>query len=68
MFVLRQVSSNEFSDLEALMKSAVKEKQQFVRLEVKKEDLLEMFKVCCLTWLWNCTVKLVCLFLSFAVQ
>jgi threonyl-tRNA synthetase len=26
------------------MKSAVKEKQQFVRLEMKKEDLLEMFK------------------------
>ena len=34
------------------MKSAVKEKQQFVRLEVKKEDLLEMFKVSCLDmWL-----------------
>jgi threonyl-tRNA synthetase len=42
--IFRQVSSNEFPNLEAIMKSAVKEKQQFVRLEMKKEDLLEMFK------------------------
>lgn len=48
---LRQVSSNEFTDLEAIMKMAVKEKQQFVRLEMKKEDLMEMFKVSLVTCL-----------------
>ena len=41
----RQVSSNDFSSLETIVKKIVKEKQQFVRLEMKKEDLLEMFKV-----------------------
>ena len=33
------------------MKMAVKEKQQFVRLEMKKEDLMEMFKVSLVTCL-----------------
>ncbi len=41
----RQVSSNDFPHLETLFKSIVKGKQPFVRLEMKREDLLEMFKV-----------------------
>ena len=41
----RQVSSNDFSSLETIVKKIVKEKQQFVRLEMKKEDLLKMFEV-----------------------
>lgn len=41
----RQVSSNDFEGLEQTFKAIVKEKQPFVRLEMKKEDLLEMFKV-----------------------
>jgi threonyl-tRNA synthetase len=40
----RQVSSNDFPHLETLVKGIVKEKQPFVRLEMTKEDLLEMFK------------------------
>ncbi|XP_066931369.1 threonine--tRNA ligase 1, cytoplasmic-like isoform X4 [Clytia hemisphaerica] len=39
----RQVSSNDFSALESVVKKIIKEKQQFVRLEMKKEDLLKMF-------------------------
>ncbi|XP_068784890.1 threonine--tRNA ligase 1, cytoplasmic-like [Struthio camelus] len=39
------VSSNDFSALETLCKKIMKEKQAFERLEVKKETLLEMFKV-----------------------
>ena len=42
---LVQVAPSDFSSLEAIFKNIVKEKQQFVRLVVKKEDLLEMFKV-----------------------
>ena len=41
----RQVSSNDFSSLETIIKKIIKEKQQFVRLEMKKEDLLKMFEV-----------------------
>ena len=41
----RQVSSNDFNSLESIVKKIVKEKQQFVRLEMKKEDLLKMFAV-----------------------
>ena len=41
-----QVIPTDFPDLEAIFKSIVKEKQPFERLTVKKEDLLEMFKVC----------------------
>lgn len=41
-----QVSNLDFPVLESLMKSIVKEKQPFERLEMTKEDLLEMFKVC----------------------
>lgn len=41
----RQVSSNDYPSLDSLTKSIVKEKQPFVRLELSKEDLLEMFKV-----------------------
>lgn len=40
-----KVSPVEFGQLETLFKSIAKEKQPFVRLEMKKEDLLEMFKV-----------------------
>ena len=40
----RQVSSNDFSSLEAIIKGIVKEKQEFERLEMKIEDLCEMFK------------------------
>jgi len=39
----RQVSSNDFNSLETIVKKIIKEKQQFVRLEMKKEDLLKMF-------------------------
>ena len=42
----RKVSTNDFPQLESLFKFIVKDKQPFVRLEMKKEDLLEMFKVC----------------------
>ena len=44
-YLFRQVSSSDFGSLETVMKSAVKEKQPFVRLEMKKEDLLKMFEV-----------------------
>lgn len=44
-FSFSGVSSNDFSSLEALCKKIIKEKQAFERLEVKKETLLEMFKV-----------------------
>ncbi|XP_014670263.1 PREDICTED: threonine--tRNA ligase, cytoplasmic-like [Priapulus caudatus] len=40
----RSVSSDDFKGLESVVKNVVKEKQQFERLEIKKEDLLEMFK------------------------
>ncbi|KAK3808599.1 MAG: hypothetical protein J3Q66DRAFT_392094 [Benniella sp.] len=40
----RLVSQSDYESLETLAKSIVKEKQPFQRLEVKKEDLLEMFK------------------------
>lgn len=40
-----QVSPGEFGKLDTLFKSISKEKQPFVRLEMRKEDLLEMFKV-----------------------
>uniref|UniRef100_A0A8C2ZY42 threonine--tRNA ligase n=1 Tax=Cyclopterus lumpus TaxID=8103 RepID=A0A8C2ZY42_CYCLU len=39
------VSSNDFPGLETLCKKIIKEKQPFERLEIKKETLLEMFKV-----------------------
>ncbi|KAL7980342.1 hypothetical protein Chor_014671 [Crotalus horridus] len=40
----RGVSSTELLTLENICKSIIKEKQPFERLEVRKEDLLEMFK------------------------
>ncbi|XP_057366564.1 threonine--tRNA ligase 1, cytoplasmic-like isoform X1 [Daphnia carinata] len=40
----QQVSNFDFPVLENVMKTAIKEKQPFERLEMKKEDLLEMFK------------------------
>ena len=41
----RNVTPDDFGPLDTLIKSISKEKQQFERLEMKKEDLLEMFKV-----------------------
>ncbi|KAG0246482.1 hypothetical protein B0O80DRAFT_416070 [Mortierella sp. GBAus27b] len=40
----RLVSQGDYENLETLAKNIIKEKQPFQRLEVKKEDLLEMFK------------------------
>jgi len=39
-----KVSDNDFKVLDDLVKNIVKEKQPFERLEMKKSDLLEMFK------------------------
>ncbi|XP_022109514.1 threonine--tRNA ligase, cytoplasmic-like isoform X3 [Acanthaster planci] len=39
----RQVSSNDFKTLMEVVKKIQKEKQPFIRLEMKKEDLLKMF-------------------------
>ena len=50
-FLGRQVSSADFKPLETIIKSAVKEKQPFVRLEMKVEDLLKMFEV---SWIKYC--------------
>jgi hypothetical protein len=36
--------------LETCAKNAIKEKQEFIRLEMKKEELLEMFKVTDRNW------------------
>ncbi|XP_013783580.2 threonine--tRNA ligase, cytoplasmic-like isoform X2 [Limulus polyphemus] len=38
------ISSSDFPALDGVVKSIVKEKQPFERLELSKEDLLEMFK------------------------
>ncbi|XP_034475272.1 threonine--tRNA ligase 1, cytoplasmic isoform X1 [Drosophila innubila] len=38
------ISTTEYGTMEALVKQIVKEKQNFERLEMKKSDLLEMFK------------------------
>ncbi|KAG0346725.1 threonyl-tRNA synthetase [Podila humilis] len=40
----RLVSVNDYVNLETCAKNAIKEKQEFIRLEMKKEELLEMFK------------------------
>ena len=45
MWTERQVSTHDFGNLETLAKNVIKEKQQFVRLEMKREDLLKMFEV-----------------------
>lgn len=39
------MSNQDFPVMEGIVKNIVKEKQPFERLEMKKEDLLEMFKV-----------------------
>lgn len=39
------VSQNDYESLETVAKNVIKEKQPFERLEISKEDLLEMFKV-----------------------
>ncbi|XP_039498343.1 threonine--tRNA ligase 1, cytoplasmic isoform X1 [Drosophila santomea] len=38
------ISTNDYGAMEGLVKQIVKEKQNFERLEMKKSDLLEMFK------------------------
>lgn len=43
--VKRQVSSNDFEELEKIMKRGANEKQPFERLEITKEDLLRLFGV-----------------------
>ncbi|KAF9432913.1 threonyl-tRNA synthetase [Entomortierella beljakovae] len=40
----RVVSNSDYTNLETVAKNAIKEKQQFIRLEMTKEELLEMFK------------------------
>lgn len=45
VYLFRGVSSTEFALLENHCKNIIKEKQAFERLEVKKEILLDMFKV-----------------------
>jgi threonyl-tRNA synthetase len=37
--------AEDYASLESLAKKAISEKQQFVRLVLTKEELLEMFKV-----------------------
>jgi threonyl-tRNA synthetase len=44
-FYYFKVSNLDYPVVENIMKSIVKEKQDFERLELRKEDLLEMFKV-----------------------
>jgi threonyl-tRNA synthetase len=39
------VSSNDFDELEKIMKRGANEKQVFERLEISKEDLLRLFGV-----------------------
>lgn len=39
------MSSNDFPGINQVVKTIQKEKQPFVRLEMKKEDLLKMFDV-----------------------
>jgi threonyl-tRNA synthetase len=46
-FYYFKVSNLDFPVVENIMKSIVKDKQNFERLELRKEDLLEMFKVNC---------------------
>lgn len=41
----RKVLPSDYSTIEDLSKAVIKEKQKFVRLELPKEVLLEMFKV-----------------------
>jgi threonyl-tRNA synthetase len=42
---LRSVSQEHYKSIEDVMSKVGKENQKFERLEMKKEDLLEMFKV-----------------------
>jgi threonyl-tRNA synthetase len=44
-FCCFKVSNVDYPVVEDIMKLIVKEKQTFERLELRKEDLLEMFKV-----------------------
>jgi threonyl-tRNA synthetase len=41
----RGVSSNDFPELERIMKKGSNEKQPFERLEISKEDLIRLFGV-----------------------
>jgi len=42
----RTIGQDDYKGIEDICKLAVKEKQAFERLELPKEVLLEMFKVC----------------------
>ena len=44
MYTEERVSDQDFKVLDDVVKGIVKEKQKFERLEMKKADLLEMFK------------------------
>ena len=50
----RQVSNTEYPEIERVMKEIIKESQPFERLEMKKEDLLKMFKVTLLNLEYDC--------------
>jgi threonyl-tRNA synthetase len=56
------VSNADYACLETEMKSIVKEKQNFERLEVRKEVLMEMFKVHYIFYFYvhkaNCVIHL----------
>lgn len=45
VLMIRGVSSNDFPELEKVMKRGTNEKQPFERLEISKEDLLRLFGV-----------------------
>lgn len=45
MLARRPVLPGDFKALDSVAKLAIKEKQKFERLEMTKEELLEMFKV-----------------------
>lgn len=39
------ISDKQFSEIEKVVKDIIKQKQPFERLEVSKDDVLELFKV-----------------------
>ena len=53
----RHVHPSDYPSLETLSKNVIKEKQKFVRLELPKSVLMEMFKVNRIPW-WNALLTL----------
>jgi threonyl-tRNA synthetase len=53
----KPISSADFADIENGAKKAISEKQPFVRLEMSKEELLEMFKVLLISYLISSTTN-----------